>query len=240
MINKTKFIAAAALIAAAFLPATAFAKNPKWEPAISKFEAQDAQTSPPRNGILFVGSSSIVKWDVKKAFPDLPVINRGFGGSVVSDVNDYFDRVVTPYQPCTIVFYSGDNDLSGGKTTATVTQDVKTFVQMVHDKVPGARVILLPPKPSISRWKIWPLMKEVGEQEKAIADADPNVEFLDTAQALLTPAGETQPEYYLGDKLHMTDKGYAVWNAMLRPMLVDGGTTSSGRCAKPAAASSAK
>ena len=64
--------------------------------------------------------------------------------------------------------------------------------------------------------------------------------MLDTAQALLTPDGQTQPEFYLGDKLHMTDKGYAVWNAMLRPMLVDGATSATGRCAQPAAASSVK
>lgn len=210
-----------------FLGATASlqAKEARWEPAIAKFEAKDALTSPPKNGILFVGSSSIVGWKVEKFFPELPVINRGFGGSQVSDVVDYFDRVVAPYEPDTIVFYSGDNDIKGGKTTTTVFNDVKKFVELVHENLPDARVILLPPKPSISRWNIYPEMKQVAELEKQLADKDPKVEFVDIATPMLGADGQPKPELFLGDKLHMTEAGYVIWSDLVRPLLTDKSTT---------------
>src|SRR5262245_13612394 len=57
-----------------------------WEDDIKKFEAADKQMPPPQNGIVFVGSSSIVRWDLAKYFPEIgpKAINRGFGGSIAA------------------------------------------------------------------------------------------------------------------------------------------------------------
>src|SRR4026207_1700215 len=67
---------------------------------IAAFEAADAANPPPANVIPFVGSSSFNNWTaLPAAFPNHPVLNRGFGGSQMSDVLYYFDRVVTKYQP---------------------------------------------------------------------------------------------------------------------------------------------
>ena len=56
-------------------------KFAKWEKTIAAFEAADQKQAPVKNGVVFVGSCSIRMWDVKQSSPDLPVINRGFGGS---------------------------------------------------------------------------------------------------------------------------------------------------------------
>ncbi len=191
----------------------------RFEKSILKFEKQDQLTSPPKNAILFVGSSSIGAWKVKKFFPKLPVLNRGFGGSQISDVLHYFDRVVVPYKPETIVFYSGDNDISGGKTTATVIGDVKKFVSLVHEKLPAARVLIIPPKPSISRWKLWPAMQQVGLAEQKLAESDDLVTYIDIAPAMLGADGKPRAELLKDDGLHMTDKGYVIWSDMVRPLL---------------------
>ena len=53
----------------------------RFESEIAAFEAWDHQNSFPHDAILFVGSSSIRLWQTAESFPDLPVINRGFGGS---------------------------------------------------------------------------------------------------------------------------------------------------------------
>src|SRR3954465_3242868 len=73
----------------------------KWEADIEAFEKQDQRNPPPAHPILFVGSSTIRFWKVSDAFPGLPVLNRGFGGSETSDVLYYFDRVVARYHPST-------------------------------------------------------------------------------------------------------------------------------------------
>ena len=57
----------------------------RWEKTIAAFEKQDQEKPPPKNAVLFVGSSSIRLWDLKKSFPELTTINRGFGGSQIAD-----------------------------------------------------------------------------------------------------------------------------------------------------------
>jgi hypothetical protein len=43
----------------------------RWEKDIAAFEKRDADAPPPRDAVLFAGSSSIRLWDLKKSFPDL-------------------------------------------------------------------------------------------------------------------------------------------------------------------------
>jgi hypothetical protein len=90
----------------------------RWEEAIRAFEDWDSRNSFPSDAVLFVGSSSIRLWPTHECFRDLPVINRGFGGSQISEVNAYVKRIVLPYAPKVIVFYAGDNDIASGKKSA--------------------------------------------------------------------------------------------------------------------------
>src|SRR4051812_14460594 len=67
------------------------AKDPdlkRFEKDISRVEEQNKAKPPPAGAILFTGSSSIARWgDVAKYFPDQAVVNRGFGGSTIPEVN---------------------------------------------------------------------------------------------------------------------------------------------------------
>ncbi|MEI6465712.1 MAG: hypothetical protein WCQ89_13385 [Verrucomicrobiota bacterium] len=68
--------------ALALTTATLWAAPEKWTAAIDKFVQADLAQPPTRDGIVFVGSSTIVKWtSLKQDFPGLNVLNRGFGGS---------------------------------------------------------------------------------------------------------------------------------------------------------------
>src|SRR5687767_185738 len=92
-----------------------------FEKEIRAFEAADAKHGPTSGGVLFVGSSSIRLWTtLAKDFPELPVINRGFGGSQIADSIRYAPRIVLPYKPKTIILYAGDNDLADGKSPEQV------------------------------------------------------------------------------------------------------------------------
>lgn len=191
-----------------------------WEGAILKFEAEDKQTPPKTGGILFVGSSSIVKWDVKKAFPDLPVLNRGFGGSQISDVIHFFDRVVKPYAPKTIVFYSGDNDLDiGGKSGEQVIADYRAFFVKVRESFPDAKLIVFPVKPSIKRWHLIEVQKTVNAAVAEMLKADKNAVYVDYCAKMLGPDGKPNPALLEKDGLHMNEQGYAIWSDLLRPLL---------------------
>ena len=67
------------------------------------------EASPPKPGaVFFAGSSSIVKWDLKKSFPDKGYVNVGFGGSQIPDSTHFAPRILAPYAPGTVVFYAGE------------------------------------------------------------------------------------------------------------------------------------
>lgn len=196
---------------------SAFAINPKWEEPIAAFEKQDKETTPPLHPVVITGSSSARGWNVKKFFPGKPVLNRGFGGSQVSDAIDYFDRLVPNYRPSTLIFYSGDNDIAGGKAPEQILKDYNTFFDLVKKKSPDTRVIILPVKPSPSRWKHWEAMQKVNAELKSIAATNANFVYVETALPLLGEDGKPKESYYKGDKLHMTDDGYKVWTDLVGP-----------------------
>jgi lysophospholipase L1-like esterase len=194
------------------------AKEPDKAPfanEITAFEKWDHQNAVPRDAILFVGSSTIRMWQTADAFPDLPIINRGFGGSTIADVNLYADRIVFKYKPRTIVLYAGDNDIAGGRSPDRVVSDFERFAKTVHDQLPETRLIYLAIKPSIARWQLWPKMQEVNSRIKAILAENPKFTYVDTAPALFGPDGQPDKANFREDGLHMSDQGYAAWNKLL-------------------------
>jgi lysophospholipase L1-like esterase len=191
----------------------------RFESEIAEFEKWDRQNAVPRDGILFVGSSSIRFWQTAEAFPGLPVINRGFGGSRVPDVNYFADPIVFKYKPRTVVFYAGDNDLAGGANREQVFDDIETFRKRLRERLPNTGLIILPIKPSPSRVKFWPDAQKINSRLKAIAEKVDNVTYVDTATPLLDADGQPRKELFRNDQLHLNEKGYAIWNKILGPVL---------------------
>jgi lysophospholipase L1-like esterase len=198
----------------------AFAAPEKWTAAIDKFTQADAANPPPRNAVVFVGSSSIVKWSsLAQDFPGVKVINRGFGGSQLEDSVFYADRIVIPYKPRTVVLYAGDNDLNSGKTPETVLADFKAFIAKIHAKLPDTRIVYIAIKPSPSRWKIKDQVVRANTLIAAECARDKRLAFADVYTPMLNPKGEPRPELFVKDMLHMNEAGYAVWKPVVAPLL---------------------
>jgi lysophospholipase L1-like esterase len=186
---------------------------------IAAFRAWDRKNAFPRDGVLFVGSSSIRLWPTAESFPDLPVINRGFGGSHISDVNHFADKIVIPYAPRLIVFYAGDNDVADGKSPQQVFNDFRAFARRVHEQLPATTIVFLPIKPSVLRWKKWPQMQAVNARVKELSRNDERLVYVDTASPMLNAHGRPRAELFRKDGLHLNAKGYAIWNETLAPVL---------------------
>ncbi len=190
----------------------------RFEKEIQAFEDADRLHPPPADAILFVGSSTIRLWStLTNDFADWPVINRGFGGSHIPDVTAFASRIIFPYNPRTIVFYAGDNDLADGHSAAKVVADYHEFTVLVHARLPRAKVLFLAIKPSLKRWQ---LHEQALAVNQAIASLpDPWLGFIDTYPPMLGEAGRPRPELYQEDGLHMTSAGYAIWTGLIRPRL---------------------
>jgi lysophospholipase L1-like esterase len=194
----------------------------RWEADIQKFEAADRLEPPPANGVVFVGSSSIVRWNLSQSFPELgaSAINRGFGGSVIADAVRYVDRVVIPYKPRTVVLYSGDNDLVTQETPQQIADQYKAFVDRVRAALPQTKIVVISIKPSLQRWAQIDKARAANALIRGIcADAGPSVTYVDVEAPMLGADGKPKPELYVTDGLHMTPEGYKIWDAIVRPLV---------------------
>jgi lysophospholipase L1-like esterase len=147
----------------------------------------------------------------------LNIINRGFGGSQIEDVNSYFNTVVTPYKPRRIVFYAGDNDISAGKSTAQVVADFEKFMALKTAALGQTPVYFISVKPSKLRLAQLPQQNEVNAKVKAMADARADLVYIDVVAPMMD--GNNPREIFVADGLHMTQEGYIIWTKAVRPVL---------------------
>jgi lysophospholipase L1-like esterase len=202
-------------------PFAARAADPaeRWESTIQKFEAADQQQTPPAGGVLFVGSSSIRMWDTDKWFPDDAVLNRGFGGSQISDVLAFADRIVLNYKPQMIAFYAGDNDINGGKSAERVADDFRQFAELVEQHLPGTQILYLPIKPSLARWELWPTMDKANGLIRRFLETRYHWHYVDTDTVLLDDQGQPRDDVFASDGLHLNQVGYELWTGLVKPCI---------------------
>lgn len=193
----------------------------RWEPYIQAFETRDKADPPPQNAILFVGSSSIVYWrTLKEDMAPLTVINRGFGGSQMFELNMFRDRIVSNYKPRAIVVYEGDNDVAAGKSVDEIISEFKDFITHIDEVLGTTDIFLIAVKPSIARANMWETMKEVNVQLKKLADKNSRVHYLDIATPMLQENGLVRQDLFVDDGLHLNEKGYEIWSNVIRPILL--------------------
>ena len=223
--NRKPMIGLLCLVLGASMVSTVRAKDPKpckpevWAEAIAKFEEEDQKMPPPKQGVLFLGSSSIRLWDVKKSFPEMLVVNRGFGGSQICDSTHYADRLVNIHEPRIVVFYAGDNDIAGGKSPEQVRDDFREFVEKVRGPQPELPIVFIAIKPSIARWKLADEIKAANQLIKDDLEELGNVTYVDVWPTMLDEQGEPRKELFADDGLHMNEKGYEVWTELVTPLV---------------------
>jgi lysophospholipase L1-like esterase len=196
------------------------APAPGFEKDVRAFEAADQTNPPPKNAILFIGASSTRLWKtLAQDFPDHRVLNRGFGGSQMSDVLQFADRIAIPYRPKLIVVQAGGNDIHAGKAPEQVLADFKAFVTKVRATLPQVRIAFASLNPAPSRWA------EAEQQQKAnqlirdyVAGGD-NLDYIDLWGAFLGPEGQPRAELFVADRLHNNAAGYKIRADLTRPHL---------------------
>lgn len=192
----------------------------RFESEILAFEQADLANPPQADPIVFVGSSSMRMWsNLAAAFPDYPVMNRGFGGSYMSDVLYYFDRLVAVYKPSLVVVYEGDNDLAGGMSVDDVYADYMEFLSLVAEKLPGTEVAFIATKPSPSRVQYLEATRELNSRLQTLAEQAYHLWYMDVFTPMLGADGQPRAELFLSDMLHMNADGYALWQSVVEPVL---------------------
>jgi lysophospholipase L1-like esterase len=182
----------------------------------------DRMYAPPVHPILFVGSSSIRKWDdLERNFSNYVVLNRGVGGAVTNDVTYFANDIIFPYEPRQIVIYVGENDLPDQSVNAdTLLQRFKILYTTIRSKLPVTPIVYISIKPSPSRAAFFEKGKQTNAFIKDYLATEKNTVFVDIYPLMLDSDGNPRKELFLQDMLHMNKDGYAIWEKAVQPYLL--------------------
>lgn len=190
-----------------------------FEQEIRRLEAKPAV----HGGTVFIGSSTFTLWgaDLEREFIQFGAVNRGFGGSTLSDVIAYAPRILAPLQPRRVVVYAGTNDIASGRTPAQVSADFQSLVSLVRTSLPETKIafvsLSLPP----SRIHLAESFAETNRLVREYVQSAPGLYFVDVSQQLHDEQDRPRPEFFREDALHMSKAGYDRWIPVLRQALTE-------------------
>lgn len=189
---------------------------------IERWVTQDGQDPISPGPLLFVGSSSIRRWEpLTRDFSDYRVVQRGFGGSQFPSLNPVVGRIVTPYQPSGIVVWAGTNDLRSGRSAEQVHADFQTFVGLVRAELPTTPIFYLSVTPTPDSASIDTRRRAANNLIAATCQADPTLHFINLAAFFenLQATNLTAFNALYVDGLHLSKSGYAEWRKIVRPAI---------------------
>lgn len=210
------------LIGACILNGISFGQNQPFINEVSYFKKLDSISAPPKNPILFIGSSSFTNWkDVQQYFPGYTILNRAFGGSSLPHLLMYAEEVIFKYNPKQVVIYCGENDLTGGAhiNADSIVNRFKRLHGLIRKRLPKTSILYVSMKPSPSREKYLPTMKEANARIKKYIRKKKRTEYADIFHAMLDSNGKIRTDIFLSDNLHMNKEGYNIWQPILQPYL---------------------
>lgn len=183
-----------------------------YEDEINQLESKLNNLPPDPDRVVFYGSSSIRLWTtLAQDFPQLNTLNLGFGGSTLAACTWYFERVVVPAKPSSIVFYAGDNDLGDGRHPEEVYLFFCAFAERLKSLLPGVPLYFLSIKISPSRWNIADQIRYANKLIAREIEKYPDYQYIDMTAPLLGPDGRPRREFFENDGLHLNPAGYRMW-----------------------------
>ena len=194
----------------------------KWEADIVKLEALDRTEQDPENAILYIGSSSIRRWEsISEDMSPWPAIRRGYGGAKFSDLVVFVDRLVNPHQFDALVIFVG-NDIVGKDTDKKPEEVLKLFrylVERVRIEHPTQPIFLIGITPTSSRFDAWDKVQEMHGLVRKFIESDASLHFIDTSDAFLGEDGRPMDKFFVEDRLHLNDAGYDLWASIIKTEL---------------------
>jgi lysophospholipase L1-like esterase len=192
----------------------------RFQSQIEAYLESDKLAPPPKQGILFIGSSIFRQWtNLTSDMAPLPVFNRAFGGSRTIEILHYMDKIVLPYQPAMIVYYCGSNDINNGENADTIAARFREFAARVHKELPGTRIFFVSINRAPQKQDRWGTVDEANRLVRGFCEKDKRLGFIDVNPALFDSEGRPKLDLYQEDGLHFKPQAYAEFTAIIKPVL---------------------
>jgi lysophospholipase L1-like esterase len=166
---------------------------------------------------VFYGSSSIRLWTtMANDLGNAMVVNAGFGGSTLEACAYFFEPIVPPTKPASLLVYAGDNDLGDGQSPDEVLESFRRLALQVDRRCGPIAFGFLAIKPSPARAHLLDRIQHTNELVRREIERRPNGFYVPIFDAMLRN-GQPRPELFLDDGLHLATAGYKLWSDLLEP-----------------------
>lgn len=172
----------------------------------------------PTGNTIFYGSSSIRLWPrLKHDFPNLTIENFGFGGSTLIGCAHYFERLIVPRRPKSIVIFAGDNDIAHFEATPEqVWEALRTILQLRTEHLGPVPTAVIELKPSPARGPVFPILREANEWLQREVSQTEAAYWVPIWELMVDERGVPRDELFMADRVHLSRSGYDIWNAALK------------------------
>ena len=183
-------------------------------------ESQITSKQTEKSLAVFTGSSSIRLWtSLSNDFPELTILNTGFGGSTYAELYHYKKQLIGQYTPNIVVIYEGDNDVTGSNSVDEIFATATNLYAYLQQELPQTKVFILAAKPSPLRWNLKPSYDKLNSHFANYANEDAQFTYVDIWNPMLGDNGKPMSSIFLSDSLHMNKAGYQIWKQVIGPYL---------------------
>lgn len=200
------------------------AATERWQADIEALEELDKREADPEHAILFLGSSSIRRWEeMPQDMAPWSTIRRGYGGAKLSDLGVFANRLVRNHSFQALVIFVG-NDISGKPEDKAPEEVLKLFenvvatVRVTHSTQP---IFFIAITPTPSRFHVWAEIQKANQLIQDFCKPRRNLYFIETAAAILDESGRPKEALFLEDQLHLNRDGYRLWAGTIKSRLED-------------------
>lgn len=166
---------------------------------------------------VFYGSSSFRLWNTLSADFAPGVVNLGFGGSTLQACDYFFERLVPPVHPRSILVYAGDNDLGDGRTLDESFSSFQSLAGKVRAKLGTIPFGFISIKPSPARYAIIDRIRLFNDAVRRDIETRERGYYVDVFPIMLDKSGKPNVNYFGEDGLHLNREGYRLWGESLKP-----------------------
>ncbi len=188
-----------------------------YEAEVRALERTSVRRSNGNRPPVFYGSSSFRLWDTLAEDVDPRILNLAFGGSTLEACDYFFERLVPPVHPRSLLLYAGDNDLGDGRKAEQVLDSFRSLADKVAASLGTIPFGFVSVKPSPVRYSILDRVRRFNDLVRRDIESRPSGYYVDVLSPMLDSSGKPRAELYLEDGLHLNRQGYLLWGQLLAP-----------------------
>ena len=184
-----------------------------YDTKVAAFAKENEQYADYEVDVAFIGDSLTDGYDVKNAYPQYVVVNRGIGGDTTFGVEERLQVSLYDLKPKVVVMLIGVNNIE------TMFDNYEDILIGLRDNLPESEIVLVSLTSMSMEWGKKNQLAAYNNVKIKLLAEKYGYKYVDLYSALLdVETGELRTEYTI-DGGHQTAAGYAVFTKTITPVL---------------------